>query len=495
MTTNPSWSVKGIEPEARAAAKAAAKREGLTLGAWLSRAIARSDTGAGPDLGARMEGIEQGLGDLARRIESVESTRRLEVALARSSGRRWRTVAVGAAVVAVLAVGTTAVGPFMNRPVGERMTAKAVVEAPAMVAPAPAPEPEPLATAEAEPGKFAAIAAPVADPAAGEERQEAEDAVTEAVVAAVAVAVAVADAPDTPSPALESASLDAVDEAPEIDAEIDTETVQRFLAAARKGSPEAQYNVGILYAEGLGVTQDYGEALAWFERAAEQGLANAQYNLAAMHEHGLAGARDAAKARQWYRRAAEQGHSQSQHNLAVIHARGGGGIAQDYTLAAKWFTAAAERGLVNAQYNLALLHERGLGVARDEALAYKWFSLAGQRGDASAGAARDALAGGLGPVERAEIDRDVTLWRPLPTRNEEAGDGGGEEPEVDGEPAMVARVQTLLADLGFDPGAADGVSGAKTRQAIRDYQRQLGLAVDGRASARLLTHLRSVTGD
>ena len=43
MTTNPSWSVKGIEPSARAAAKAAAKREGLTLGAWLSRAIARSE--------------------------------------------------------------------------------------------------------------------------------------------------------------------------------------------------------------------------------------------------------------------------------------------------------------------------------------------------------------------------------------------------------------------------------------------------------------------
>ena len=56
-------------------------------------------------------------------------------------------------------------------------------------------------------------------------------------------------------------------------------------------------------------------------------------------------------------------------------------------------------------------------------------------------------------------------------------------------------MQTLLADLGFDPGVADGVSGAKTRQAIRDYQRRLGLAVDGQVSAQLLTHLRSVTGN
>lgn len=33
------WSVKGIDPETRAAAKTAARRAGLTLGVWLSQAI------------------------------------------------------------------------------------------------------------------------------------------------------------------------------------------------------------------------------------------------------------------------------------------------------------------------------------------------------------------------------------------------------------------------------------------------------------------------
>jgi localization factor PodJL len=38
-TTHLPWSVKGVEPEAREAAKIAARRANLTLGAWLSRSI------------------------------------------------------------------------------------------------------------------------------------------------------------------------------------------------------------------------------------------------------------------------------------------------------------------------------------------------------------------------------------------------------------------------------------------------------------------------
>ncbi len=33
------WSVKGIDPRARALAKSAARREGMTLGEWLNRVI------------------------------------------------------------------------------------------------------------------------------------------------------------------------------------------------------------------------------------------------------------------------------------------------------------------------------------------------------------------------------------------------------------------------------------------------------------------------
>lgn len=52
------------------------------------------------------------------------------------------------------------------------------------------------------------------------------------------------------------------------------------------------------------------------------------------------------------------------------------------------------------------------------------------------------------------------------------------------------EVQRLLTRAGFDTGGADGVIGPASQGAIRDYQRANGLAVDGIASAALLTHLR-----
>ena len=44
---------------------------------------------------------------------------------------------------------------------------------------------------------------------------------------------------------------------------------------------------------------------------------------------------------------------------------------------------------------------------------------------------------------------------------------------------QVARVQQLLAALGFDPGAVDGVFGAATEAALRAFQTAAGIGVDG----------------
>jgi len=42
-------------------------------------------------------------------------------------------------------------------------------------------------------------------------------------------------------------------------------------AAAEQGNAEAQYNLGLMYLEGLGVKQDNAEAYAWIRTAAAQG--------------------------------------------------------------------------------------------------------------------------------------------------------------------------------------------------------------------------------
>ena len=46
--------------------------------------------------------------------------------------------------------------------------------------------------------------------------------------------------------------------------------------AAEQGNADAQYNLAVMYANGLGVPQDDAEAVRWYRRAADQGMANAQ---------------------------------------------------------------------------------------------------------------------------------------------------------------------------------------------------------------------------
>lgn len=55
----------------------------------------------------------------------------------------------------------------------------------------------------------------------------------------------------------------------------------------------------------------------------------------------------------------------------------------------------------------------------------------------------------------------------------------------------VRQAQTLLAELGYDPGPADGLLGSRTVQAIREYQKAAGLPVDGRVSTRLIRSLKT----
>ncbi len=82
------WSVKGIEPETREAAKHAARRSGMTLGEWLNTVISQADETAGPETMAtrpatrpqadsferaasRLETIAEQLATIARRDNST----------------------------------------------------------------------------------------------------------------------------------------------------------------------------------------------------------------------------------------------------------------------------------------------------------------------------------------------------------------------------------------------------------------------------------------
>ena len=84
--------------------------------------------------------------------------------------------------------------------------------------------------------------------------------------------------------------------------------VTELRARAEAGVPGAQFNLGVMYAEGRGVPQDEAAAVSWYRLAADQGLAEAQFNLGGMYAEGRGVSQDGAVAARWYRLAAAQGY-------------------------------------------------------------------------------------------------------------------------------------------------------------------------------------------
>ncbi len=80
-----------------------------------------------------------------------------------------------------------------------------------------------------------------------------------------------------------------------------------YRRAAEQGHAQAQYNLGLMYANGQGVPQDEQEAVKWFRLGAEQGYAIAQYTLGLMYGKGQGVPQDFVLAHMWANLAASQG--------------------------------------------------------------------------------------------------------------------------------------------------------------------------------------------
>ena len=71
--------------------------------------------------------------------------------------------------------------------------------------------------------------------------------------------------------------------------------------AARSGNAEAEELIGVMYAMGLGVEQDYARAFDWYLRSAMKGHAGAQSGVGWYYELGLGmPAPDLMRAYMWY---------------------------------------------------------------------------------------------------------------------------------------------------------------------------------------------------
>ncbi len=94
--------------------------------------------------------------------------------------------------------------------------------------------------------------------------------------------------------------------------------LEKWLALAQQGHAEAQFNLGVMYENGLGVQKDHAQASKWFKKAAEQGLKEAQNNLGKNYAQGRGLEQDYIRAYKWLSLAAEQGLKEAAGNLDRI---------------------------------------------------------------------------------------------------------------------------------------------------------------------------------
>jgi curved DNA-binding protein CbpA len=130
-----------------------------------------------------------------------------------------------------------------------------------------------------------------------------------------------------------------------------TQAMKWFNLAVQKNDAFAQFSLGMIYSEGLGISKNYVQAAKWYELSANQGYGFAQNNYANLLELGLGVKKDSMRAIQFYSLAAKQNHPIAQYNLGLKHLKGEG-VTQDYAEGIRLLKLSASQGTELAKRKL-----------------------------------------------------------------------------------------------------------------------------------------------
>ena len=110
------------------------------------------------------------------------------------------------------------------------------------------------------------------------------------------------------------------------------------------------------------------------------------------------------------------------------------------------------------------------------------------------------LGAGVGGVtglltDESQLNLGEPIWKWLGWGQSREKSAGRTSSNSQRRGSLVADTQESLAKLGYDPGPADGLMGPRTEAAIREYQVDYRLLVNGRPSSELSRHVTSRAGD
>lgn len=162
----------------------------------------------------------------------------------------------------------------------------------------------------------------------------------------------------------------------------EAEAVSWLRKAAEQGHASAQNSLGVCYLKGRGVKKDEGEAVKWYIKAANQGEPLAEANLGDCYAYGMGVGKDPEVAFSWYLKSANQGNAQGQFNAGMC-LKEGTGTTKNVSEALAWFKKSADQNNAQSQFELGLLHWHGLAVDQDYAVAFMWLEKAANQGHAA----------------------------------------------------------------------------------------------------------------
>jgi TPR repeat protein len=161
----------------------------------------------------------------------------------------------------------------------------------------------------------------------------------------------------------------------------------------------------------------------------------------------------------------------------------------NYDIAMQELMQLAEAGDADAQFVLGRMFARGAGVIQDFVEAYKWYNLAAAGGQRLAPSAREVLGERMSPEQLATAQARSRDWQPLRRDQSPTPSASPSPDEEETSESTIALIQLELKRLGYPIEQINGQPGGQTRAAIRAFQADNGLSVDGRPSSALLEQL------
>lgn len=158
------------------------------------------------------------------------------------------------------------------------------------------------------------------------------------------------------------------------------EIVAAYKKAAEMGCAESQNYLGYWYEEGKnGLPVDYQEAYRWYQKAAEQGDSYAQYDIGWLFDNGLGVKENKREAVKWFKRAASKNNVDAIYRLGLCYYFANG-VGMDRREALKLFRKAAKDNHAGAICKIGDYYYEGCLVEENKEEALKYYEKAAELG-------------------------------------------------------------------------------------------------------------------